>query len=90
MPTQLLCHSSSFPLPSPAPPKGQEEKKRWKSSWVKIRQGEHSPVTVMGRTDLTWDRLIYCQLIIDLDSEVKKEAKINDLTSPSPSSQAQL
>ena len=65
----ILCDSVSWPwLAARCPPRcsltipsqtGQSEKVRWKCSWVEIRgQGDHLPVTVPGKTDLTWGKLI--------------------------------
>ena len=51
MPTQCLSHSPSST--------GQGEKKRWRSLWLRWRQGDRLPITVTGKIDLTQGRLIY-------------------------------
>ena len=47
---------ATLSLPSSA---GQGRENITKGSWVEIRTGrDHSPITVTGRTDLTWGKLI--------------------------------
>jgi len=50
-PPKLLCCS-----PSSA---GQGRENKSKGSWVEIRTGkDYTPITITGKTDLTWGRLI--------------------------------
>uniref|UniRef100_A0A8B9MHG9 Pleckstrin homology domain containing A1 n=1 Tax=Accipiter nisus TaxID=211598 RepID=A0A8B9MHG9_9AVES len=54
VPTKATCSLTS--------PAGQGRENKTKCSWVEKRTGrDHSLITVMGKTDLTWGKLIYCQ-----------------------------
>ena len=59
LPGHQVLTKATLSLPSSA---GQGRENRRKNLWVEISTGrDHSPITVMGKPDSTWGKLIYYQ-----------------------------
>jgi len=53
------CQTPPKPLYHPPSSAGQGREKITKGSWVEVRTGRHhSSITVTGKTDWTWEKLI--------------------------------